>query len=107
MAKKKKQAVRFETNQERVIRELTQLGYDLGMAAERAVESYRHLPDDTVSFDETESLSYFRKGEVVISLTGQDLLEREEIEHNLALFAQALQTDVHTCILEVLNEHLR
>ena len=106
MAKKKKQAVRFETNQERIIRELTQLGYDLGMAAERAVESYRHLPDDTVSFDETESLSYFRKGEVVISLTGQDLLEREEIEHNLALFAQALQTDVHTCILEVLNEHL-
>lgn len=106
MAKKKKQAVRFEANQERVIRELTQLGYDLGMAAERAVESYRHLPDDTVSFDETESLSYFRKGEVVISLTGQDLLERDEIEHNLALFARALQTDVHTCILEVLNEHL-
>ena len=106
MTKKKKQAVRFETNQERVIRELTQLGYDLGMAAERAVESYRHLPDDTVSFDETESLSYFRKGEVVISLTGQDLLERDEIEHNLALFARALQTDVHTCILEVLNEHL-
>lgn len=106
MAKKKKQTVRFETNQERVIRELTQLGYDLGMAAERAVESYRHLPDDTVSFDETESLSYFRKGEVVISLTGQDLLEREEIEHNLASVAQALQTDVHTCILEVLNEHL-
>lgn len=106
MAKKKKQAVRFETNQERVIRELKQLGYDLGMAAERAVESYRHLPDDTVSFDETESLSYFRKGEVVISLTGQDLLERDDIEHNLALFARALQTDVHTCILEVLNEHL-
>lgn len=106
MAKKNKQTVRFETNKERVIRELNQLGYDLGMAAERAVESYRHLPDDTVSFDETESLSYFRKGEVVISLTGQDLLEREEIEHNLALAAQALQTDVHTCILEVLNEHL-
>ena len=58
MAKKKKQAVRFETNQVRVIRELTQLGYDLGMAAERAVEEYRHLPDDTVSFDEGVKNAY-------------------------------------------------
>lgn len=105
MKSKKKQTLRFETNKERVIHELNQMGYDLGVAAEEAVAMFAHLPTDTLSFDETETISYYNKGEVVISLTGQDITEFEAIEDNMSLVVQMLRQDVHKCLLEVLNEY--
>lgn len=105
MSKKNKPVL--ETNKERVIRELKQMGYDLKMAAERAVENFTHKPDSVVSFDETETLSYFSNGQVNISLTGLDLLEHNAVEEQLALFAEAIENDVHTCLKEVINEYTK
>lgn len=105
MSKKTKHVL--ETNKERVIRELKQLGYDLTMAAERAVENFTHKPDSVVSFDETETISYFNNGEVNISLTGLDIIERNVVEDQLALFAAALENDVHICLKEVINEYTK
>lgn len=99
--------ITLETNKERVIRELKSLGYDLGMAAEEAVEQFTHLPDSTVSFDEAETLSYFSKGEVAISLTGLDILSSQAVEQNLALFANQVRDNVHTCLKEVIHEYTK
>ena len=106
MTKKKTTHV-LETNKERVIRELKQMGYDLQMTAEEAVENFTHKPDSVVSFDEVETISYFNNGEVNISLTGFDLLEREAVEENLKLLANAIEDDVHVCLRRVINEYTK
>lgn len=106
MIKKKTKHV-LETNKERVIRELKQMGYDLQMTAEEAVENFTHKPDSVVSFDEAETISYFNNGEVNISLTGLDLLEHDAVEENLRLFATAIEDDVHVCLRRVINEYTK
>lgn len=105
MTKKTKRII--ETNKERVVRELKQMGYDLKMAAEHAVENFTHKPDSTPSFDETETLSYYANGEVNISLTGLDILEHDVVEQELQRLAADIENDVHTCLKEVINEYTR
>ena len=95
--------ITLETNKERVIRELIELKYDIGMAAEQAVEQYTHKPDSKVSFDETDTLSFYNNGEVNISLTGLDLLSRAAVEENLKLVATEIRDNVHNCLKEVLK----
>ena len=97
--------MKLETNKERVIRELKNLGYDLTMTAEEAVEQFTHIPDSKVSFDETDTISYFSKGEVAISLTGLDILSRQAVEENLNLFANEVRDNVHVCLKEVIHEY--
>ena len=99
--------IKLETNKERVVRELRAFGYDLGMTAEEAVEQFTHIPEVKGSFDETETISYFSKGEVDISLTGLDILSQQAVEENLALFANEVLNDVHTCLKEVIHEYAR
>lgn len=99
--------ISIETNKERVIRELKEAGYNIGMSAEQAVVHYAHKPDSTVSFDETETLSFFNNGEVVIALTGLDLLSRYTVEETLQLIAEEISNDVHTCLKKTLKESFK
>lgn len=95
--------ISLETNKQRIIRELIELKYDIGMAAEKAVEQYTHKPDSKLSFDDTETISYYNSGEVNMSLTGLDILSREAVEENLRLVATEIRDNVHNCLKEVLK----
>lgn len=99
--------ISIETNKARVVRELKEAGYNIGMSAEQAVAQYVHKPDSAISFDETETLSFFNNGEAVIALTGLDLLSRYAVEETLQLIAEEISNDVHTCLKKTLKESFK